>query len=454
MRKLWPRSFALQTVLVLLIGLTVSHVLSVVIYSNERVDALSFTGGRQMAHRIAEIVRLVEETPAEWEERILQAVSGPTFDVSLSAHPAVPDTDRSNRQARVIGAAIAQLAGVETVRIEVLDTDQIWTHARSMHGHMALMMGMPGGDRFQASVQLSDGRWANFGTIAPEPPPLWSFEGMMSLVLMVVAVALLSMWAARRMTRPLRLFASAAERLGRDVMAPPLAETGPDEVREAVRAFNRMQDNLQRLVRNRTEMLAAISHDMRTPITTLRLRAEFIEDEEERAKTLETLSEMEAMIASTLAFARDDADSEDSRVVDFAALLRTICDDLEDLGQNVTFEGPERLSYLCRSGAMRRATANLIENAVKYGGCARVALAEQSRSLNVIVDDDGPGIPENELEAVFQPFHRVEASRSTETGGVGLGLSIARGVVDAHGGEIRLENRAEGGLRATVTLPR
>ena len=452
MRRLWPRSFAAQTVLVLLIGLTVSHLLSIAIYSSERINALALTGGQQMAHRIAEIVRLVEETPPEWRERIVHAVESPSFAVTLSDAPKIAATPDDWR-ARILAGSLAELARSDTVRVEILAPEEAWPGQGIMHAHM-MPMAMPGGDRFRASVRLSDGRWANFATAAPEAPPLWSVEGIASLVLMVAAVVLLSIWAARRMTRPLRTFARAADRLGRDMTAPPLAEAGPDEVRDALHAFNRMQENLQRMVRNRTEMLAAISHDMRTPITTLRLRAEFIEDEDEREKTLETLNEMEAMIASTLAFARDDAATEESRVVDMAALVRSLCDDMADLGHDVGFDGPERFPYRCRSSALRRAIANLVENALKYGSRARVALSANGPVVTLTVDDDGPGIPDAEMEAVFQPFHRVETSRNLETGGVGLGLSVAKSVADAHGGTIWLENREDGGLRAILKLPR
>jgi signal transduction histidine kinase len=215
-----------------------------------------------------------------------------------------------------------------------------------------------------------------------------------------------------------------------------------------------MRGRLQRFVQDRTRMLAAISHDLRTPITTLRLRAEFVEDEETRAKILETLDEMQRITEATLAFAREEAAAEDTRTVDLAALVDSVCADLADLGQDVAFGGPERAPYTCRPVSLKRAVRNLIENAVTYGERARVTLEQAADSFRIVVEDDGPGIPEAEFERVFAPFVRLEESRSPETGGIGLGMAIARSIVRGHGGDITLANRQDGGLRAVIHLPR
>jgi signal transduction histidine kinase len=290
----------------------------------------------------------------------------------------------------------------------------------------------------------------------PDPShvhPFWAgYTGISSLV-MAAAILLLSFWVVRRLTRPLSEVAAAAERLGQGVDAPPLAETGSLEVRLVARAFNSMQERLRRFVEDRTRMLAAISHDLRTPITLLRLRTEFIGDPEEQARMRATLDEMEAMIAATLSFARDDATSEPRLRVDLVGLLSSICYDLADAGLPVSFEPTGRLPFECRPAALKRALTNLIENGVKYGHTARVALSALEANIRITVEDDGPGIPAAEQENVFAPFYRLESSRNTSTGGVGLGLSVARTVIHGHGGEVCLRNRPEGGLRAEVTLP-
>ncbi|WP_414532662.1 sensor histidine kinase [Magnetospirillum fulvum] len=200
-------------------------------------------------------------------------------------------------------------------------------------------------------------------------------------------------------------------------------------------------------------MLAAISHDLKTPITRLRLRAEFIEDDEQRAKMLADLAEMEQMIASTLAFARDDAASEPRQRLDLAAMVQGMLEDMEDMDIACSYTGPDSLVIAARPVALKRAIANLLDNAVKYGGRAGVGLASGGGEIRLTIDDDGPGIPEDSRERVFAPFFRLESSRSRDTGGTGLGLAVARAAIRAHGGDITLANRPEGGLRVTLTLP-
>ncbi|OAN48999.1 two-component sensor histidine kinase [Magnetospirillum moscoviense] len=268
------------------------------------------------------------------------------------------------------------------------------------------------------------------------------------VVAALLAVTLAALWAVRRATRPFATFAAAAERLGLEITAPPVPETGPREVRKAAHAFNVMQGRIRRFVDDRTQMLAAISHDLRTPITRLKLRAEFIDDEDERSRLLADLDEMERMIAATLSFAKDDALREDRRPVDVAALVQGLA---EDLGGS--YDGPDRLVIEARPTALKRAVANLIENAVKYGGTARCRLEAQIGQTVLTVADDGPGIPEAEFERVFAPFVRLEASRNRDTGGTGLGLAVARAAIRAHGGDVILSNRPEGGLTVTAQIP-
>ena len=463
MRRFLPRSLAGQTVLVLLAGLTVSHLLSIAIYSSDRAEVLMLAGDQQMAHRIAEISRLLQETPPDWRERIVHATNSPSLRVTLTPeNELVRPIDEEWRSA-LIRRFLARLVKAEPadVIVQWLEVSESGQHplastpATWMHSHMAqMMMGEPPEHALRASIRLDDGQWVNFAITFPESEHFWSSQAILSTALMTIAVALLSLWVVRRMTRPLRALAKASESLGRDVNSPPLEAVGPLEVQQAVHAFNEMQRRLRRLIDNRTRMLAAISHDLKTPITLLRLRAEYIEDAEEKQKTLATLAEMESMIGSTLAFAREDAGQEEPRVVDLPSLVESICDDMADAGRPVAFEEAPQLKYRCRPLALKRAVSNVIDNAVKYGGNARVKVSSHPSFVEIVVDDDGPGIPEAELKEVFAPFYRLERSRSRETGGAGLGLSLARTAAHAHGGEITLANRLEGGLRAIIQLPR
>jgi signal transduction histidine kinase len=268
----------------------------------------------------------------------------------------------------------------------------------------------------------------------------------------------LTLWAVRRLTAPVRTLAAAAEALGRDVNAPPLPETGPLEVATAAAAFNTMAARIRRFVQDRTEMLTAIGHDLRTPITRLKLRAEFMEDDEQRRKMLADLEELEAMVSATLAFGRDAKTTEPVTALDLPELLRTVLDEAADArpeaADRLAYDGPAHLVVRARPLSLKRAIANLVANAVTYGGSARVRLAPPEAGMVAIeVEDDGPGLPPQELERVFEPFYRGEPSRSRETGGVGLGLPIARNILRAHGGDVVLANRPMGGARAIATLP-
>jgi signal transduction histidine kinase len=223
-------------------------------------------------------------------------------------------------------------------------------------------------------------------------------------------------------------------------------------------AFNTMAVRIRRFVQDRTEMLAAIGHDLRTPITRLRLRAEFMDDDEQRAKMLADLTEMEKMIGATLAFARDDAAAEPATPLDLAGLARTVVDEAADAApeqaEQITYDGPAHLTVRARPVALKRALANLVGNALAYGGAAKVTLVPPAQGqVRLTVEDEGPGIPAEEMERVFAPFHRLEGSRNRETGGTGLGLPIARNILRAHGGDVTLANRPDGGLAATVILP-
>ncbi len=308
------------------------------------------------------------------------------------------------------------------------------------------------------AVPVRDGLWlhtvyARPDLITQSPAGYYVTFGLTGALLLLVAFL-----AVRRLGRPLQRLTDAAERLGRGEEIEVLPEDGPDDVRRTTEAFNRMQARLRRFVADRTRMMAAISHDLRTPITSLRLRAEFIAEPEMKEKIIATLDEMQAMTESALAFAREEATAEPSRTTDLDALLESLCADLAELGWDVTFVHGDRVPWRGRPDALRRALRNLIENAVRYGGRARVRLGVDADGVDIRIEDDGPGIPAADFEKVFAPFVRLESSRNRTTGGVGLGLSIARTIVRSHGGDIVLANRdagdGAGGLVASVRLPR
>ena len=306
---------------------------------------------------------------------------------------------------------------------------------------------------FRVSVKGADNVWINWRIRLAVDEPRNIIPQLLWLTAISVIVSAIAFIAMRFATQPLGVFASAAERLGVDVNAEPLSEKGPSEVRRASLAFNTMQTRVKRFISDRTQMLAAISHDLRTPITRLRLRAEFVDDDEQRDKMLHDLNEMEAMIAATLTFARDDAAIEPATNVDAAAIVASLCGDHVAAGRPVTYTGPDTFDLLVRPLAFKRAIDNFIDNAVKYGKRASVKLIPAPGGLVIEIDDEGPGIPLSERERVFAPFTRLETSRSRETGGTGLGMTIARNAVRSMGGDVDLINLPQRGLRVRVTLP-
>jgi len=304
---------------------------------------------------------------------------------------------------------------------------------------------------FSASLRLEDGRWATVepprGLLSP-----WQRQMLVALVLSMLLLAPLVWWMARRLTRPIRVFAEAAERLGANPEAEPMAASGPSEVRTAIHAFNDMQASLRRHMRQRTQTVAAIAHDLRTPLTRLRFRAEQA-PEAVRDRMAADIEEMDALIAQAMAFVRGETTTEQRERFDLNALAADCSTGFAETGEAVAFDSGGPLPVEADPTALRRALGNLIANAVKYGGGARVRAFPTDGQAVVEIEDDGPGLPPEELDAVFEPFHRGERSRNRETGGAGLGLTVARQAARAAGGDVTLINRPGGGLTARLSLP-
>ena len=455
--RLFPRSLAGQLSVLLIAAVLIAQVVTLVFFAESRRSAIDAAAREQVLGRIATLANLIEETPVGQRDRILGALSTTRFTYSVTPEPLVkgdvtvwPDNETRAKLDEIFGPG-------RQVRAEFADNDRAGAEPHStMRGN-----GLGQGARqrmkhwpptLALSVRLADGAWLNSETLLPRPQ-LWAWPVVMSTFLTVIAISLVMALSVRRITKPLRELAQASDRLGRGENVPDLPERGPEEIVRATRAFNAMQARVSRFVADRTRMVAAISHDLRTPLTSLRLRAEFIDDDETRERMVATIDEMARMAEATLAFARDDAAGEESRNTDLVALIEAVSADFSDLGHDVSVEGPEHLYLSVRQVSLRRALRNLVENAIRYGLRARVRLERTATAVVIAVDDDGPGIPEDKLEEVFAPFTRLETSRNLETGGVGLGLATARSTVRAHGGELTLANRPGGGLTAAIHLP-
>jgi signal transduction histidine kinase len=403
------------------------------------------------------VARLIEEAPSDLHPSILRAANSPLVRFELSDEPGVQHTDHSD--GGVVEARIRTLLDdnfSRDIRVELHEIQgQILPLPHLSPGmaemHKAMMRGELSAIEMNLSIAVEGSRWLNVGTRFERPPIQWPFYSMLTFTLSAGAILIVVFWfVMTRLLGPLRQLVGAADKLGRGEDVAELPVVGPTEVRDLTHTFNHMQDRLTRFVADRTRLLAALGHDLRSPLTAMRVRAEMVDDDETRDSLVASVEEMQSMVEATLTFARGLAGSEDPEVVNVDAFL-------EDLRQDMVVpfdtEGDSAYDARMRPHAMRRALRNVIENAVRYGGSAHVRHGMANGEVFITIDDDGPGIPATELERVFDPFFRPEQSRSLETGGHGLGLSIARTIVRAHGGEISLSNREAGGLRTTITIP-
>lgn len=476
MKRFWMRSLTGQLIGLMLLALVLSQAIFFLLYRSERESLLRNVQRDEFLARVASVTRLVATTDSGLHPEILRAASTtlsrywltteePAEAVTwqrgareylLRALPSGPLANRAERPAGVRDGFVTNPRFSETdLRVSSTPTWEPVAAESWPGGRAARLLALDGWNGLGLAVQIRDGFWlqtvyAKPDLITQSPSHYSTSFAITALLLLLVAVL-----AARRVGRPLQRLTDSAERLGRGEEIELLPESGAEDIRRTTAAFNRMQSRIRRFVEDRTQMMAAVSHDLRTPITSLRLRAEFIEDTEMREKIVATLDEMQAMTEGALAFAREEATVEPTRTMDLDALIESLCDDLAEMGLAVKFADGERVPWRGRVDGLRRALRNVIENAVRYGDRAQVRLEVSTEWLEIVVEDDGPGIPAADLERVFAPFVRLESSRNRATGGVGLGLSIARSIARSHGGDVVLANRADAkGLRATIRLPR
>jgi len=474
MKRFWESSIATQFICLAILALILSQAIGLLFSRDERDQAIRAAYREELLSRAETVARLIETTPPSLANDITRANNTLNTRYWVSAaEPADPVAWRKEAWDRLIEpfssteSAVAIAKGIEAAFHwdikESAAANSAWSapakdewsfprQAKIMCLDRTSPERIDKANAIGLSVKLAQGNWLNIAYAKPWKERFWTSHAVSTFLTTAIVLSIILVIAIRGITRPMRRMAAAAEALGRGEMVTPLPETGPRDIRHTAQAFNRMQERLQRFIADRTRMLAAIGHDLRTPITSLRLRAEFVNDGEIREKMLGTINEMQKMTEATLTFAREDSAAEETRAVDLSALVQSLSDDLTDMGHDVTFDNGLKVSYRCRPDALRRALRNLIENATRYGKRARIGMKPHVDGIDIIIEDDGPGIPANMTEQVFMPFFRIEDSRNEETGGVGLGLSIARNIIRNHGGDIRLVNHASG-LQAIVTLP-
>ena len=483
MKRIVPDSLGGWLFTVVVAAVLLIYGSTLVTYFIYRDQSAEVAAASQVADQLIVFKRLIERAPLRERNSLIQALNSPGLRMVITTRPLVAGSDEVFTS-RIIyrrlmaefpegteihtDSRIAESLGEERfptqeeVRRELRRQRLEMQHPLRSLGAVLPQPPPPVALGFQpfvrASIRFGERTWLNARvdldlTEAGERTRPFLQTAFLWTTLITFLIAILAILAVRRATMPVSLFAKAAERLGLGLNAEPLSESGTGEVRRAARAFNTMQSRLQRFVKDRTQMLAAISHDLRTPITRMRLRAEFVDDSEQREKMLSDLDDMEAMISVTLAFAREDAANEPAAPTDVAALVARIVSDEEEGGHAVSYTGPESLERIIRPLGLKRSLANIVGNAIKYGGCADVLLTKTEDGIEIFIDDKGPGILEAEKEQVFTPFFRLEGSRSRDTGGTGLGMTIARNAIRSMGGDIELLDRADGGLRVRVMLP-
>ncbi|MFG1330889.1 ATP-binding protein [Xanthobacter autotrophicus] len=428
-------SLAVRTAVVAVVGIVVVHVLSLWTYEHAMERERHAAHAIRLADQLVSLRRSIAAVPAEKREDVAHELSGGAIDAHWS------------REAMAVAGPHATSAWQRL-------GDDVRTLAPDV-GPQDVVVGAGGDPHLSlVALRLPDGSWLNVRLFASVPQPAGAHGSVLSTTLMAAGVLLLSLAIAGWLTRPLRAMARTVAALPPAAPLAPLPETGPKEVRELAHAFNGMQARIAELIERRTQALAAVSHDLRTPMTRLRFRLEDVGDPALRRAMAADVGEMEQMVDATLSYLRGEATEEPVRPLDLVALVETIVDDARDRGLFADLAAPPRLVVAGRLLSLKRAVSNLVENALAYGGVAHVSLSDAGAEAVIEVKDEGPGIPEDQLAAVLEPFVRLDASRSRSTGGVGLGLTIARAAVAAHGGTLTLANGTAGGLVATVRLPK
>ena len=452
-----PRSLFGQIVLALVAGILVAQLAGTWLLLDDRSRFGDRLRREYAAQRIAGIISVLDAAPAEERPRLVRALSVPptrlTLDEPWQASGAELGPEASvflQRVSRELERPLPlQVLSIRHVpraeRRPGRDMERQDRHMR--HDGPLVLLAV-------TQARLGDGTVVTFRHALPQPPSDWPLRLLGLLALLAIVVALLSGWAVRRLTRPLASLANAADGLARNLDQKPLDEKGPQEVARAARSFNAMQRSLKAYLETRAQALAGVSHDLRLPLTRLRLRLEQLPENDARAAMQRDIEEMDAMVGGTLDYLRAGADTEQAVKLNLVALLEGLAEDAEAAGAKVSLHGTAA-PLTARPQALRRCLANLIDNARRYGGGAvDVTLVDSASSVEIRIEDRGAGIPAEERERVFEPYVRLEASRARHTGGTGLGLAIARAVARAHGGEVALAGRAGGGTAAIVTLPR
>lgn len=441
------QSMTSRVFLVLIAGVLISAVITLGLAFGERQRMIGQFRDYHAVERLAQFILTLETVPPHTRTPFLSAASG----IGMRAEPA-----ESTEEAKLPRSDLASMLE------DRLPDGYAIASAEVKPDSCANLRHRPYRRRLTESlliceailVKMKDGSRLRLTVLPPRPPPIAPRGDFVTyVILFLFSIGILAALVARMTMRPLKQLAQAATELGNNIERPPLPERGAKEIRLAAAAFNAMQARIRQHIRQRSHILAAVTHDLQTPLTRLRLRLEKVDDPELREKLIGDLSAMQSMVREGLDLARSMDSAEPMRRLDLDSLIDSVCADAADAGQTVTCEGKANASLMARPVALRRCLTNLIDNACKYGQFAHIVVSIEGAFVLIRISDGGPGIPESELEKVFEPFYRLEGSRSRDTGGTGLGLTIARNIVEQHGGTVQLKNLPGGGLEVALSLP-
>ncbi|MFB9979664.1 ATP-binding protein [Mesorhizobium kowhaii] len=465
MRRFLPQTLPVWVLLIVIAGLLISQVATLYIVSRDRAAANGVVDLYRLNDRAFSLVQLMHDASPEQRKATATGLFNATYALTVTDTPAVTSSIAGDDElAELEDILVGRLSkfGITDARVRRDPATREADDATGMapgpdigqveRDLLVLAANFAQSDKLTASLRFADGQWLNFTEPITPVGPILSFDSLPLYSLIAGLVVIMSIWSLRRLTAPYRMMETAVNRIGKDLKSPPITESGSREVRAAAKAINAMQARLREYVEDREHLAAALAHDLRTPMTRMRLRLELLRKSAVREALAHDLADVESIASSVIDFATFEVTEEKSERIDFWSLVESIADSYDD----VSFDDDTRsraLICMARPVALRRCVTNLMQNAITYGKKAHISLRRSENMILLTIRDEGPGIPQAQIDAVFGSFVRLEQSRNRQTGGLGLGLTIARNIARAAGGEVRLSNNPGGGLLTELRLP-
>ena len=460
--KILPKSLIGQISLVMLLGVFLILSVTMRFFSDDRQRALNYVSSDSALERVSSLITILNNTPIDLHDDIISASQSRGFRLSLSDHAVVEKSTSSVLTDKLKG--LVSDSNVKDIRIVTANIKFSNRKKESKHKPAKVRLDQQGREIFKikltGSILLTEQHWLNFRSAIDNEATSLPLKTIMLVLLFTLFILIAMSWVVKRALKPIETLAVVAKKVGSERDFKNISEVGPSEVIPAISAFNQMQANLSTFIDDRSKMLAAISHDLRTPITSLRLRLEFIEPGEDQKRMLETVHQMEKMLKATLDFAKDDAQKEAKQEIEVVSLLTTICDDYRDRNIDIQLISDDKLVFRLWPVAFRRVIENIINNSLAYGqdesGDVHISVAVSlaAEKLVIAISDTGQGIEESLFDEVIKPFVRLDKARDTQDSSVGLGLAISHSIVQAHAGDITFSNLSTGGFNVQISLPK